>query len=46
MDLATKEKTVIEDNQRKLRTERTKKNEEWQPRFFSLNDDKWELNIE
>lgn len=44
LDLATDEKTKIEDLQRKLRSEREHRDEEWTPNFFKLkNDEDWEF---
>ncbi|KAI9305864.1 hypothetical protein BJ944DRAFT_264502, partial [Cunninghamella echinulata] len=36
LDMATDEKTRIENYQRELKVERAKKNIEWKPRFFTL----------
>jgi len=45
-DLATDEKTAVEDAQRKLRQEREDKGDEWTPNFFHLaeNGQDWEFN--
>ncbi len=43
VDAATREKTAIEDNQRKLRAKRADEGIEWKPRFFELVDDSWTL---
>lgn len=36
LDMATDEKTRIENHQRELKAERVKNNIEWKPRFFKL----------
>lgn len=46
LDLATDEKTRIEDYQRKIRQDREEKDEEWQANFFRLdeNETDWVFN--
>ncbi len=39
MDLATEEKTAVENHQRQLRQQRENNHEEVKPRFFHLEDD-------
>lgn len=41
MDMATKEKTAIEDAQRESARIRQEKHETWHPRFFVLHNDKY-----
>jgi hypothetical protein len=41
MDLATQEKTAVEDHQRKLRQNRADDKTEHHSRFFSLVNDQW-----
>ncbi|RKP13404.1 hypothetical protein BJ684DRAFT_10098 [Piptocephalis cylindrospora] len=45
MDLATDEKTSIEDKQRADAKERETKEESWSPRFFELRDDQWHFKL-
>ena len=44
MDLATDEKTKVEDQQRKLRSDREGNHEEHKSRFFSCENDEWRFS--
>jgi hypothetical protein len=41
IDLATEEKTKVEDHQRKIRGEREKNNETYKSRYFQLQGSDW-----
>jgi hypothetical protein len=45
LDLATEEKSSIEDSQRALRQSREASHQEWDPKFFLMKDDQWILKV-
>lgn len=45
LDAATDAKTAIEDAQREMVREREERNEPWKPKYFTLRDGEWRVNL-